>query len=114
MLDRIRIVLVSTSHPGNIGSAARAMKTMGLSQLYLVQPHQFPSNKADEMSSGAHDILKPAIVVSTLDEAVAGFTVGVGASARGRTIPWPFLTPRAMAEKVSQEPASGLTALVFG
>lgn len=114
MLDRIRIVLVNTSHPGNIGSAARAMKTMGLTELYLVAPHQFPSNKADEMSSGAHDILKSAVVVNTLEEAVADCTLVVGASARQRNIPWPFLVPRAMAEKVKQEPVDGRTAIVFG
>lgn len=114
MLDQIRIVLVNTSHPGNIGSAARAMKTMGLSQLYLVAPHQFPHRTADEMSSGAHDVLKNAIVVNTLEEAVADCTLVVGASARVRTIPWPFLAPRAMAEKVRQEPAGSRTAIVFG
>lgn len=74
MLDRIRIVLVNTSHPGNIGSAARAMKTMGLTELYLVAPQQFPSHKADEMSSGAQDVLKTAVVVDTLDQAVADCT----------------------------------------
>src|SRR3990167_1145093 len=114
MLDRIRIVLVNTSHPGNIGSAARAMKTMGLTELYFVNPHQFPSNKADEMSSGAHDVLKQAVVVDTLEEAVADCTLVIGASARVRTIPWPFLPPRAMAEKVRLEAPSGHTAIIFG
>ncbi|HTM62923.1 MAG TPA: tRNA (cytosine(32)/uridine(32)-2'-O)-methyltransferase TrmJ [Gammaproteobacteria bacterium] len=114
MLDRIRFVLVNTSHPGNIGSAARAMKTMGLSELYLVAPHQFPSHRADEMSSGAHDVLKNAIVVDTLEQAVADCTLVVGASARVRTIPWPFTAPRAMAEKIKQEPLSSKIAVVFG
>ena len=114
MLDRIRIVLVNTTHPGNIGSAARAMKTMGLSELTLVSPKVFPSNKADEMSSGAHDILTQAVVVNTLEEAVADCTLVVGASARDRTIPWPYLSPRAMAEKVKLEAPAGHTAIVFG
>jgi tRNA (cytidine32/uridine32-2'-O)-methyltransferase len=114
MLDRIRIVLVNTSHPGNIGSAARAMKTMGLSELYLVGPKEFPHQKADEMSSGADDILKSAIVVQTLEEAIADCTLVVGTSARSRTIPWPLLAPRQIAEKVRQEDITGRTAFVFG
>jgi tRNA (cytidine32/uridine32-2'-O)-methyltransferase len=114
MLDRIRIVLINTSHPGNIGSAARAMKTMGLTELYLVAPKQFPHPKAVEMASGAGDILDQAVVVATLEEAVADCTLVVGTSARERTIPWPLLTPRAMAEKVRQEAPEAQTAIVFG
>jgi tRNA (cytidine32/uridine32-2'-O)-methyltransferase len=105
---------VNTSHPGNIGSAARAMKTMGLSELVLVAPKEFPSHKADEMSSGSHDILQKAVVVSTLEEAVADCTLVVGASARVRTIPWPYMTPRLMAEKIREEAPTGHTAIVFG
>jgi tRNA (cytidine32/uridine32-2'-O)-methyltransferase len=114
MLDRIRIVLVNTSHPGNIGSAARAMKTMGITELYLVDPKEFPSRKADEMSSGAQDILMKATVVNTLAEAIADCALVIGTSARERTIPWPLLQPRAMAEKVRQEPPSSKIAIVFG
>lgn len=115
MLDRIRIVLVNTSHPGNIGSAARAMKTMGLSDLCLVSPVEpFPHAKAYEMASGAGDILDEAKVVATLDEAIADCTLVVGTSARLRTIPWPLLTPRDMAEKVRQEPENSQTAILFG
>lgn len=114
MLERIRIVLVSTSHPGNIGSAARAMKTMGLSQLYLVAPHEFPHPKALEMASGADDVLAGAVVVETLDEAIHDCALVVGASARMRTIPWPLLAPRAMAEKVRQQTADVHTAILFG
>lgn len=114
MLDNIRIVLINTSHPGNIGSAARAMKTMGLSQLYLVAPLQYPHDKAKEMASGAVDILEQATVVDTLDEALADCTLVVGTSARMRAIPWPLFTPREMAEKVKQEPASSQTAILFG
>ena len=94
MLKHIRIVLVNTSHPGNIGAAARAMKTMGLSALYLVSPALFPHQKAEEMDSGAGDILDSATVVQTLDEAIADCTLVVGTSARMRTIPWPLLLPR--------------------
>lgn len=114
MLDRIRIVLVNTSHPGNIGSAARAMKTMGLSELYLVAPEQFPHPKAVEMSSGAADILDQAVVVATLDEAIADCTLVVGASARSRTIPWPLLSPREMTDKLKQEAPDSTTAILFG
>lgn len=114
MLDNIRIVLVNTSHPGNIGSVARAMKTMGLTNLYLVQPLHFPHDKATEMASGAIDILEGAIVVETLEEAIADCTLVVGSSARMRTIPWPLLSPREMANKVKQEPPQSETAILFG
>ncbi|RDI46897.1 tRNA (cytosine(32)/uridine(32)-2'-O)-methyltransferase TrmJ [Aquicella lusitana] len=114
MLDRIRIVLVNTSHPGNIGSAARAMKTMGLHELYLVSPELFPHPKANEMASGATDVLEKAIVTASLDDAIADCTLVVGTSARARTIPWPLLTPREMAEKIKHEAAGSQIAIVFG
>lgn len=114
MLDRVRIVLVNTSHPGNIGSAARAMKTMGLSTLYLVSPQQFPHPKADEMASGASDILEGAEQVETLNEAIADCTLVIGTSARSRTIPWPLFTPREMAEKVRLEAPTSEIAILFG
>lgn len=114
MLENIRIVLINTSHPGNIGSAARAMKTMGLNQLYLVDPVSFPDRKADELSAGADDILKRATVVSTMDEAIADCALVVGTSARTRHIPWPLLNPREMAEKVTAEPKESKIAIVFG
>jgi tRNA (cytidine32/uridine32-2'-O)-methyltransferase len=114
MLDRIRIVLVNTSHPGNIGAAARAMKTMGLTQLYLVSPQAFPDHKADEMASGATDILKNAQVVDSLVEAVADCALVVGTSARERTIPWPLLTPRELGVKLTMEQPDSEIAIVFG
>lgn len=115
LLDHIRIVLVNTSHPGNIGSAARAMKTMGLSELYLVSPvEKFPHPKAVEMASGAADILDNAVVVQTLEEAIADCTLVVGTSARMRTVPWPLLLPREMAEKVKQEAPESQVAIIFG
>lgn len=114
MLNRIRIVLIGTSHPGNIGSTARAMKTMGLKELYLVSPVQFPHAKANEMASGAVDVLETATIVTELDEAIADCSLVVGTSARSRTIPWPVLTPRELAEKAAQETTVGKVAVVFG
>jgi len=114
MLDNIRIVLIETSHPGNIGSAARAMKTMGLKHLYLVAPKLFPHHKANEMASSAVDVLENAIVVNELDEAVADCNLVIGTSTRSRTIPWPILSPRQLAEQVRAESGAVQTAIVFG
>jgi tRNA (cytidine32/uridine32-2'-O)-methyltransferase len=114
MLDNIRIVLVNTSHPGNIGSAARAMKTMGLKTLYLVAPHAFPHDKATEMAVGAADLLDNAVVVNELPEAIADCSLVVGTSARSRTIPWPMLTPRAFAEKAISEAVHHKIAVILG
>jgi tRNA (cytidine32/uridine32-2'-O)-methyltransferase len=114
MLDRIRIVLVNTSHPGNIGSVARAIKTMGIRELYLVSPMLFPHPKADELAAGAADILTKAVVVDTLQDAIADCHLVVGTSARQRTVPWPLLMPREMVEKVNAEPADSRIAIVFG
>jgi TrmH family RNA methyltransferase len=113
-LDRIRIVLVNTTHPGNIGSAARAMKTMGLHDFCLVAPLQFPHPKARELATGASDILDSAIVVETLDEAISDCTLVVGTSARNRTIPWPLVTPRVLADKLKNEAPYSQTAILFG
>lgn len=113
-LTNIRVVLINTSHPGNIGSSARAMKTMGLSRLYLVSPGKFPHPKAEELASQAGDVLENAIVVDTLEEAVKDCHLVVGASARERAIPWPLVSARTLAEKVSSEPESAEIAVVFG
>jgi tRNA (cytidine32/uridine32-2'-O)-methyltransferase len=115
VLDRIRVVLVNTSHPGNIGGAARAMKNMGLSRLVLVQPEEFPSGEANARASGATDILEAALVVDSLEEALAGCSLVLGTSARERRIPWPLLDPRECAQKCLEhvEPG-GEVALVFG
>lgn len=114
MLNRIRIVLVNTSHPGNIGSAARAMKTMGLKDLCLVDPLSFPHPKAEEMAVGASDLLTNARVVGSLAEAVADCQFVVGTSARFRRIPWPLLTPKQMTEKAASLPEDTQIAVVFG
>lgn len=110
----IRIVLVNTSHPGNIGGTARAMKNMGLSRLYLVAPKEFPSDKATWRSAGATDVLDDAVVVDTLDEAIQGCNLVVGTSARERRIPWPLLDPRECGESVWSEATQHEVALVFG
>ena len=114
-LQNVRVVLVNTSHPGNIGGAARAMKNMGLSRLVLVDPIDFPSSEAVARASGATDVLDGAQVVATLEEALAGCSVAFGTSARDRRIPWPLLDPRetgaACIEQVGQ---GGEVALVFG
>lgn len=117
MFDDIRVVLVNTSHPGNIGGAARAMKNMGLSQLVLVDPERFPDAEASSRASGADDILANARVVATLEEALADCLLVLGTSARDRRIPWPVVDPREAADKVLDQlesPAGGPVALVFG
>lgn len=114
MLESIRIILVNTSHTGNIGSAARAMKTMGLSQLYLVDPVAPPDGKSSALAAGAGDVLANAKIVSTLEEAVADCGLVVGTSARSRTLSWPMLEPRECGEKLVSEVAQYPVALVFG
>ena len=98
--ERIRVVLVNTTHPGNIGAAARALKNMGLSRLYLVSPKEFPSDRAVWRAANALDVLDAAIVVDTLEEATADCGLIVGTSARERRIPWPLLNPRECGERV--------------
>ena len=99
-LSKVRIVLVNTSHAGNIGSVARAMKTMGMSQLYLVDPVENPVGEARARASGAVDVLESAVIVDTLEEAVADCALVVGASARLRSIPWPVVDPKDCATQV--------------
>jgi tRNA (cytidine32/uridine32-2'-O)-methyltransferase len=111
-LSHIRVVLVGTTHPGNIGAAARAMKNMGLGDLALVAPKVFPSTEAIARASGADDILAAARVCGTLEEAIADCALVIGASARLRAIPWPQLTPRECAREVTQHPVK--TAILFG
>lgn len=114
VLENITVVLVNTSHPGNIGSAARAMKTMGLTRLCLVAPDQFPHEFASSRAAGADDILEQACIVETLDEAIADCSLVVGTSARGRKIPWPLLNPRQCAETLLPAAHKHQVALVFG
>ncbi|MDX7758287.1 tRNA (cytosine(32)/uridine(32)-2'-O)-methyltransferase TrmJ [Aeromonas hydrophila] len=114
MLDQIRIVLVNTSHTGNMGSAARAMKTMGLSQMVLVDPQAQPDDNAYALAAGASDLLANARIVSTLDEAIADCGLVIGTSARSRTLSWPMLNPREAGEKLVTEGMQHPVALVFG
>ena len=110
----VRIVLVGTTHPGNIGATARAMKNMGLDSLTLVGPRYFPHDDATARASGAEDILESAAVVDTLADALADCTYVAGASARSRTIGWPSLEPRDCAVKLRAEARHGTAAVVFG
>ncbi len=112
--DRIRVVLVNTTHPGNIGAAARALKNMGLSRLYLVAPKEFPADRAVWRAANAIDVLDAAVVVDTLEEAVGDCGLVVGTSARERRIPWPLLDPRECGVRVWQESAEHDVAIVFG
>lgn len=112
--NQVRIVLVNTTHPGNIGGAARAMKNMGLSQLYLVAPKRYPDPEAEWRAAGATDILEQAVVVDDLDQAIADCPLVVGTSARERRIPWPLLTPRECGDRAFAESAKHPVAIVFG
>jgi tRNA (cytidine32/uridine32-2'-O)-methyltransferase len=114
MLDAIRIVLVNTSHTGNIGSAARAMKTMGLKHLYLVDPVSEPDGKSSALAAGATDVLGNAVIVNTLEEAISDCGLVVGTSARSRTLSWPMLDSRECGAKLISEASKYPVALVFG
>ena len=114
MLNRIRIILVSPSHPGNIGSAARAMKTMGLTRLYLVDPKVFPHSDATALAVGANDLLDSASVCSSLDEALTGTLFSVAATARHRDLSHKIMTPREVADAFLGKTDEGDLAIVFG
>jgi len=109
----IRIVLCETSHPGNIGAAARAMKNMGLHRLILVSPAQFPHPEAMSRASGADDVLANALVVRSLEEAIKDCQWVFGTSSRDREFPWPQLTPKMAAEKIQTQQEEQI-AIVFG
>lgn len=117
MLERIRIVLIGTSHPGNIGGVARAMHNMGLADLALVAPRcEVVTADCVSRASGADALVHSARRTDSLDDAVSDCTLVVGASARSRTLPWPMVTPRALGERLPGElvdPQSRV-ALVFG
>jgi tRNA (cytidine32/uridine32-2'-O)-methyltransferase len=114
LLSNIHIVLVGTTHPGNIGAVARAMKNMQMTNLRLVAPKIFPSADATSRASGADDILARARVCDTLREAIADCQVVFGASARSRTISWPELTPRHCAAEIFAKHPDENIAIVFG
>jgi TrmH family RNA methyltransferase len=110
----VRIVLVGTTHPGNIGAVARAMKNMGLGELVLVEPRQFPHAKATARASGAVDVLENTVVAPSLADAVADCVFVAGASARSRAINWPCLEPREGAATLLEKSRDGTVAAVFG
>lgn len=111
--DKVRIVLVGTTHPGNIGATARAMKVMSQKQLYLVTPKTFPSAEASARATGADDILASAIVCDDLKEAVSDCDLVIGTTARTRSLPWPIVTPRECAKTVAEKKYANV-AIVFG
>ena len=114
-LDNIKIVLVETSHTGNMGSAARAMKTMGLTNLCLVNPIIKPDSQSISLAAGASDIIKQAQIFSSLEAAVADCSLVIGTSARVRSLQWPNLTPKECGDKIIAEACRhAQVALVFG
>jgi len=113
-LHDIRIVLCHTSHPGNIGGAARAMKTMGLDRLHLVGPKRFPSEDAEAMAAHATDVLQSASVHTGLDQALNGTVFAAACTARSRDLSHAVLTARETAARLVHEAARGPVALVFG
>ena len=112
--SNIHVVLVNTSHPGNIGAAARALKNMGIPNLRLVDPQDYPSDVAVWRSASATDILAQAQVYPDLQAAVADCSLVIGASARSRRMPWPVLSPRQCANHVVADAGEHKVALVFG
>ncbi|ELJ8526212.1 tRNA (cytosine(32)/uridine(32)-2'-O)-methyltransferase TrmJ [Vibrio cholerae] len=114
MLERVKVVLVGTTHSGNIGSAARAMKVMGLSQMVLVDPQCQVNAQAIALAAGASEIALNAQIYPTLEAAVADCGLVVGTSARSRTLEWPMLEPRECGEKLISEAKQHIVAMVFG
>lgn len=112
--DNLRVVLVQTSHPGNLGAAARAMKVMGLSSLYLVDPQCEIDDSARARASGAADVLEAAVICARLEEALADTCLAVGCTARRRDLPHPARTPRQVAPDLLATAAVAPVALVFG
>jgi len=113
-LDRIRIVLVETSHPGNIGAAARAMKTMGVNRLFLVNPQIQPNGQSLAMAAGATDVLSNAVICSSLEDALKGTTLAIAMTARRRDLSHPSAEIRESAIQAIADARDGDVALVFG
>jgi tRNA/rRNA methyltransferase len=113
-LDKIRVVLSHTSHPGNIGATARAMKTMGLSSLYLVNPRSFPDKEAETRAAGAWDILNDARVCTSLDEALSGTTLAAAITARPRDLSPEVFDARQGALELIDRARESSVALIFG
>jgi tRNA (cytidine32/uridine32-2'-O)-methyltransferase len=113
-LDNIAIVLVRTSHPGNIGAAARAMANMGLSDLRLIEPAGFPGTEATARAAGATHVLENAQICRTVDEAIADSGFVVGATARSRSIAWPSSDPSSVMKELVTRSQVGKVSLLFG
>lgn len=118
-LARVRVVLINTTHPGNIGATARAMKVMGLSSLHLVTPKLYPHAEATARASGADDVLQVARVHPTLEDALAGCSLVLGTSARLRSLPHPLVDARraagmALGEVAGPESGERDVAVLFG
>jgi len=113
-LDNIRFILVGTTHPGNIGAAARAMKTMGLTNLHLVSPKIYPSAEATARASGADDVLAKSTVHNSLDDALIGCQQVYGMSARLRHLPVPVVNPREAVTQIQQAEDEAEIAIIFG
>ena len=114
MTAQVRIVLIEPSHPGNIGSVARAMKNMALSELVLVRPRSFPHAEASALAAGADDILAGARIVDTLAEALADCGYIAGTTSRPRSYYWEFTTPRDVAGRIAELADENRAALLFG
>ena len=114
MLNQVKIVLVGTTHSGNIGSSARAMKTMGIHQLVLVNPKAECDGKAMALAAGAGDVVQNAVICKTLAEAVQGCKYVIATSARQRGKDWPLLSPRTAGTALIRAAEQGTVAIVFG
>lgn len=115
-LSKFRFVLIETSHPGNIGAAARAMCTMGVGELVLVRPKDYPSPEASVRAAGAADYLARAVVVNSLEEAIGDCVLVLGTSSRQRTLPWPVIPAHELGTKMASSQAVGTqkVAILFG
>ena len=113
-LENIRIVLVEPAHPGNIGAAARAMKTMGLGRLSLVNPARFPDPQAEWRAASAGDVIERCRVFDDLNSAIAECHWVAGTSARERRIPWPAADVREAAAEIARQAQTGMVAVLFG
>ncbi|CAA2931199.1 tRNA (cytidine/uridine-2'-O-)-methyltransferase TrmJ [Arsenophonus endosymbiont of Bemisia tabaci Q2] len=114
MLKNIHIILVETSHTGNMGSIPRAMKTMGLTNFYLVNPLILPDHRLLHYQLAASDVIGQATIVKTLDQALLGWSLVIGTSVRDRTLSWPQVTLRECGEKTVRQAINSPVAIIFG
>jgi tRNA (cytidine32/uridine32-2'-O)-methyltransferase len=114
VLENVRVVLVEPMHPGNIGGAARALKNMGVSRLYIVNPKRYPDPQADWRAAGALDVLDAAVVVGDVGEAISDCQLVVGTSTRSRRIPWPVVDAKMLADRVIGCSPDTEVAILFG